>query len=788
MKQSVICLILSYLFVNLTVHYSAFANTVDENFNNINWISINEEKQKPNQWLCFRKKISVDENIPKNVYMDIAVDSKYWLWINNRLVIFEGGLKRGPNPQDTYYDSVDISDYLIKGNNIISILVWFWGKDGFSHKNSGKSGLLSKILINDRIITTDSSWKVCIHPAFGESKEPNPNYRLPESNVHFDARKSLGNWKEYNYNDDTWDFATEIGKYPCSPWNKLHKRPFPNWKDSGIQKYQKLLRQKKKDTLILTGVLPKNITVTPYMKIKAVKGKTIDIRSDNYKGGSEYNVRAEYVTKEGIQEFEMPNYINGHNIYYTFPKGVKILQVGYRETRFNTEILGTFSCSDNFYNILWEKSLNTMNLNMRDAIQDPDRERAQWWGDAAIISNEIYYSCDKNGLSAVKKAILNLVDWQKADGTLYSPVPAGSWNQELPLQMLASIGKYGFWNYYLYTGDIKTIKYIYPKIKRYLSLWNIDETGLIKHRSGGWDWTDWGDNIDVTILENAWYCLALESAINMAKLLNDSMFIDYYSSQLKLVKSASIKAFWQGDFFRSTNYKGITDDRANGLALLAGFADKEMEPKIIKFLSDRMGASPYMEKYILEALFSKGYAEEALSRIKKRYNNMINSELTTLWEDWTIGGAGGGSINHGWAGGALSLLPQYVAGVSPFTEGWDTILVKPQLANLQWIDCTVPIHNTTIKVKVQQNNDGLYEINIINSSSKPCIIGFPRNKIVNNILKINKDIISISGMQHSHKKTYNTEKDRNKIEYYNLDHEYIYFKTKYNALTISNKH
>lgn len=36
------------------------------------------------------------------------------------------------------------------------------------------------------------------------------------------------------------------------------------------------------------------------------------------------------------------------------------------------------------------KALNTMNLNMRDGIQDPDRERSQWWGDATIVIGEIF--------------------------------------------------------------------------------------------------------------------------------------------------------------------------------------------------------------------------------------------------------------------------------------------------------------------------------------------------------------------------------------------------------------
>ena len=60
----------------------------------------------PGSWLCFRKEISVEKDASHNL-LKIAADSKYWLWINGRLVVFEGGLKRGPSPYDTYYDPVE---------------------------------------------------------------------------------------------------------------------------------------------------------------------------------------------------------------------------------------------------------------------------------------------------------------------------------------------------------------------------------------------------------------------------------------------------------------------------------------------------------------------------------------------------------------------------------------------------------------------------------------------------------------------------------------------------------
>ena len=126
---TLLCLYYSVVFSALAYEWKA------------SWIGTNMCQNQPNTWLNFKKSFQLSD-VPDIVVARIAVDSKYWLWINDELVVFEGGLKRGPNPQDTYYDEVDISSYLKRGDNTISILVWYFGKHGFSHKSSGKAGLL----------------------------------------------------------------------------------------------------------------------------------------------------------------------------------------------------------------------------------------------------------------------------------------------------------------------------------------------------------------------------------------------------------------------------------------------------------------------------------------------------------------------------------------------------------------------------------------------------------------------------------------------------------------------
>lgn len=86
------------------------------------WITAFENQSASNTWICFRKDMLIDSLPQEDIHLKIAADSKYWMWINGRLAVFEGSVKRGPNPSDTYYDEVDISSFLKEGNNTIACL------------------------------------------------------------------------------------------------------------------------------------------------------------------------------------------------------------------------------------------------------------------------------------------------------------------------------------------------------------------------------------------------------------------------------------------------------------------------------------------------------------------------------------------------------------------------------------------------------------------------------------------------------------------------------------------
>ncbi len=684
-------------------------------------------KTPQNTWICFRKNFDIRQ-VPVMAEVRIAADSKYRLWMNGRSVVAEGGLKRGPNPFDTYYDTIDIAPYLAKGANTVAILVWHFGRDASSHKNSGRAGLIFDCKAEGLELFSDLSWKVKVHPAFSGIGEPLPNFRLAEANVLFDARKDIAGWEGSGYDDSGWSKALDAGKPPVSPWNNLVPRPIPFFRDYGIKDYAPGVDcpfTSDGDSVICS--LPYNSQIQPSFTIKAPDGLLVDMRTDDYRGGGEYGIRSCYITKEGNQAYEAPIWMNGHKVIYTFPTGVEILSLKYRETGYDADFTGTFISNEPFYNRLWQKAQRTLYITMRDSYMDcPDRERAQWWWDAALEIGESFYALDPRSHLLAKKAMLELASWQKNDGTLYSPVPSGNWNIELPLQMLASIGWYGFYTYYLNTGDSGTIKAVYPAAKRYLERWKMDEKGVVSIRKGGWNWGDWGREIDIKLLTNCWYYLAIKGLEQMALVSDKPDDARVLGEKMRMIQKSFNDNFWRGNAYRSPGYRGETDDRGNALAVCAGLADKPIYPAIREVLLNEYHASPCLEKHVDEALFIMGYDRDALARMKKRFGEMVDATYSTLWEGWEIDNTeyGGGTINHAWSGGSLTLLSMYAAGIRPTKPGYSEYEVMPQMGSLGRISCTVPSVRGAIEVGLEKD-DKSFRLSLSSPSGTSAVIGIP---------------------------------------------------------------
>lgn len=887
------------------------------------WIWCQAEKEQ-GQWAALRKSF-VLMGVPEKVEAKIAVDSKYWLWINGELAVFEGGVKTGPNRSDMYYDTVDIAPFLQEGKNVITVQAVYFGKNGYGFKDSGQAGFLFNADFGDGYLETgssiisDASWKAIKDPAY-EKHYLEPNYRISEPNIKYNVAKELTDWTSLDYDDSSWDNAVEIANAGEAPFNGLWERPIPQlnveetviytesgenvWKKEEVKdsvgaftplelgseytvscefmiepnpisgygelansgslgltvamqdannfympqismanldtqkdsasykphiringEWQtplgvidianavpdnerfsakhslKVLVDEKgfdaeidgnalqrvdtdlfnggsigfrndgselvriyslkvtsadgeevyfKDTFqnddlgpvmnqlkALEGSTPEiredendehylfvtdtvsmignvsqekiyrytirnrtNIQGTPYLKVRAQEGKTIDIWTDAWYDVNGCSVRHAYVTKEGEQEWEALGWINGYDVYFDVPESVEVLELGFRPSTYNTTEAGSFACDDEEMNILYRKAYDTLLVTMRDNYMDcPNRERAQWWGDAVNEMQMAFYAMDENAGLLYKKALDQALGWKNDSDQLPTTAPNGiDAISELPMQALA--GVHSFWQYYLYSGDTQPLEDGYESLFRYLKLWSTDKDGLVKHRGGTWDWMDWGSNSDGAVIEQCWYYIAAKSVKNIAELLNKpNSNIRFLEKRIKAIEEEFDEHFWnaQMNAYYGNTDNGEPDDRANALAVYSGLASKERFNGIKDVLTSTYNASPYMEKYVLEALYMMDMGREAISRIKFRYGDMIEDEYPTLWEFWD---KSQGTANHAWSGGPLTMMYMFNAGITPLTAAYETFQVRPQLSGLKEVTASISTPNGQIEVNI----------------------------------------------------------------------------------------
>ncbi len=690
------------------------------------WIWDKENLTEENIWMCFNKKLTLERK-PEELIANISADSKYWLYINGETVVFEGNVKRGPDKNSGYYDSVDIAPFIKEGENSICALVWFWGDDkNYSYNSSGQGGFLFEAKNDDITILSDNSWKVNKHSAYGDSILYKPNYRLAEHSIYYDAREDLGDWLNEAFDFSSWENATEYAIGGEGAYGKLYPRGIPFLKDYGLKDYENSNTYENYAVKNLFGEkitmdIPYNAQFTAYLKIVAPEGKKIRITTENTPIGA---VSTTYITKEGEQEFEALGWVNGESVTYDIPHGVTVVALKYRETGYDSSFCGNFKCDDEFLNSLWQKSLRTLYVTMRDNFMDcPDRERAQWWGDVTSEMIMTMYSMDSNSYLLYQKGVQAMLSHIDDTKVLQTVVPISGDYFELPVQQLAGI--VGFLTYYEYTGDKAFIEKVYGASIDYLKLWEIDENSLVVHREGSWDWPDWGDKADMTAIENAWVYYALSATEEMAKILGKDDDISFITERKDTI-ARGYKALWTKEGFKSDDAKE-PDDRANALAVLSGLATKEQYDTITNVLTTTQNSSPYMEYYVLEALCKMGEYELAKDRIKDRYEDMVNADYSTLWEFWD---AWRGTKNHAWSGGPLVIMSKHFAGITPLLAGYEKVKIDPQYTLSDSMSCTVPSVKGLITLNYEQTDED-YIINLTFPQDINAVLYVPTGAVVN---------------------------------------------------------
>jgi hypothetical protein len=368
----------------------------------------------------------------------------------------------------------------------------------------------------------------------------------------------------------------------------------------------------------------------------------------------------EYITKAGEQSHESLGWQCAEKVFFDIPDTVTAIELGYRVSEYPAVLEGSFECDDPFLNTLWIKCRTTLTVGTRDGFMDgPERERTQWLGAAIHQLQQSFYSLSPVPANQmIRKGIDNAFGFVR-NGSIPSiaPVSHERWC-ELPDQSLATV--LIFWQYYEFTGEHDYFGQAYAISQEYLlKKYTMGSDGVVGERKGPgiWSWGDWGAGVDMLLLQNCWYYIALDLTLKMGSVLGIDPSTDASARELEArKKSISVHfdaVFWKaGGYYRSTGF-GMTCDRSNAMAVFAGLVSPDKYPAILKVLETVKHATPYMEKWILEALFLMGYEDTALARMKERYAEMVASNCSMIWEQLI---RADGEDSHAWSAGPLSLL------------------------------------------------------------------------------------------------------------------------------------
>lgn len=620
---------------------------------------------------CFEADVA---SVPDSAALLIGCETKYWLFINDRLVVFDGGLFRESLPGCGYFDSVDIAEHLRPGRNKIAVHVWYYGNGGRNNSALPCPGLILACdelgiysdrntvgYIDDAYYTTDFERSFLYggdHTAYDASVRPFslcPTFECTEKCV-------------------------EIGKYGDAPWGQLIQRNIPPLFFTDRIPCQAVKRDGK-----YIAALPCAMQFSPYIKLKAQGSEKIVIHSDRYvvHGGpgdnkSYFGHRAEYICRKGEQEFEMLDWIFGEEIVYTIPDSVEVLELGYRESGYDSKVTTEFECDSPEVNTLFQKCVRTLQVCMRENYMDcPDRERGQWIGDVSVQTPQVVYLLNKNGLLLLRKAICDFINLRKGD-RLVGNVPGDNWS-ELPSQSLNAISEHGMIAaYYAATGDRSVLELAFEPAVKYLMLWETDSDGVVRPRSGNWEWYDHLYNHDMPVLNICWYYSALRFAKQMACKLDRHEFDSFIASRMDAIEAVFEARYWNPNYkcYMSGPY---VDDRANAMAVLSGLCPAEKHPHIGYILMSVFNSTTYMENYVLLALCEMGYKEDAFRRMMSRYQPLIHNDNSTLWEDFFHLG----TRNHAWSGGPATILLRYFAGIQQ-----DLSVKETDIAPLKRLRCS----------------------------------------------------------------------------------------------------
>ncbi len=366
------------------------------------------------------------------------------------------------------------------------------------------------------------------------------------------------------------------------------------------------------------------------------------------------------------------------------------------------ERVGSFTCSDERLNRIWDTGLYTVQLCMQDFIYDGiKRDRLVWLGD---LNPEIRVILSVFKDTSIIKSSL---DYMKNR----TPLPSFM-NSMLSYSCWWIINQY---EYYLHTGDMDYLSrqhdYLSELLKLLASMVNDDGTLDTK---GNWLFLDWPSTVSKEAMAaggQGIFLWTFKDAILLADFLHDAQMASLAKETARRIT------------------KVIPDCNGNKSAAAIQTVSGLCDRSDVLLAEHTKGVSTFFGYYML---LGQPVAN-AVDLIRNYWGAMIDFGATTFWEDfnldWTENAFGidqlpvkgkkdihadfgnfcykglRHSLCHGWAGGPTAYLIEKVLGIRATAPGCRSISFSPNLCGLNFAKGTFPTPLGTVSVSLEKGKE-----------------------------------------------------------------------------------
>jgi len=744
------------------------------------WISPPETNLTDYGVYLFRNSFKLSE-VPSDFIIHISADSRYRLFINGNAVCF--GPARG-DLNHWNFETINISKFLSRGENVISAQVFNWGKEKPVAQVTSRTAFIFQAAekFQHLLNTGMAPWKVSCDSAFSQIKlewwKWAHGWYAVGGSDNFACSKHPWGWELPGFDDSRWPLARILSISDGIAW-KLNPRNIPMLEES-IQRIPAICQSEGIDPnpSFLAGkgsiTIPSHKTVSLILDNQQL---TIGFPELNVSKGNKSTIKITYAESPFTPKNVKPNRneIHGNQIlgcydivqpdgginrFYrplwfrafryikmeieTADEPLVINDYYNKFTAYPFERKASFNSNDSSLKKIWNVSWRTARCDAFETYMDcPYYEQLNYEGDSRIQSLISLYLTGDDRL--MRNSILHFSHSMLPSGILQAAFPF--MNKEpiiIPTYSLHFINM--LHDYYMYRPDTAFLRQFLPDVESILNWYDkkTDASGLLGALPY-WNYVDWGYNgIDDKIGkkgQSGIISLICAGAMDEASEIYSGLGETRKSADWKQ-KSEKLKLAVNTLCFDSTRNmysdvpdKNIFSEQMNCMAIITN----AMQANKQKALMERIAAdtslikcSAYFKFYYFLALKKAGLGDQFVADLSL-WKKMLDAGLTTFSE--TGNTSSDRSDCHAWSAHPAMEMLSIIAGITPSSPGFLKLRIQPSPNNLSWFKATMPHPKGIIAVEMRKEGNGYR-----------CTITIP-DKLVGDLVWKNKTIELKQGQQ-----------------------------------------